>query len=138
MMLRTGQGCAPARRLRRPSATCHARRPVQPSRECSRLRSSASSRVSGFLFARRNHRDPFSWRPIMKTEDVKALAESALDVLAAQLESGQSAALRSYLAAMAQFHRYSINNVLLIQSQRPGATRVAGFATWGQVGRFVR
>jgi hypothetical protein len=29
----------------------------------------------------------------MKTEDTKALAESALDTLAAQLESGQSAAL---------------------------------------------
>jgi antirestriction protein ArdC len=74
----------------------------------------------------------------MKTEDVKALAESALDILAAQLESGQSAALRNYLAAMAQFHRYSINNVLLIHSQHPGATRVAGFATWRQLGRFVR
>jgi antirestriction protein ArdC len=74
----------------------------------------------------------------MKTEDVKALAESALDILAAQLESGQSAALRNYLAAMARFHRYSLNNVLLIQSQLPGATRVAGFATWRQLGRFVR
>jgi antirestriction protein ArdC len=74
----------------------------------------------------------------MKTEDTKALAESALDILATQLESGQSAALRNYLAAMAQFHRYSINNVLLIQLQRPDATRVAGFATWRQVGRFVR
>ena len=74
----------------------------------------------------------------MKTEDVKALAESALDILAAQLESGQSAALKGYLAAMARFHRYSLNNVLLIQSQRPGATRVAGFATWRQLGRFVR
>jgi hypothetical protein len=74
----------------------------------------------------------------MKTEDAKALAETALDILAAQLESGQSDALKSYLAAMAQFHRYSINNVLLIQSQRPGPTHVAGFATWRQLGRFVR
>ena len=74
----------------------------------------------------------------MKTEDTKALAESALDSLAAQLESGQSAALTMYLATMARFHRYSINNVILIQSQRPGATRVAGFRTWHQSGRFVR
>ena len=74
----------------------------------------------------------------MKTEDAKTLAESALDTLAAQLESGRSTALTTYLAAMARFHRYSVNNVLLIQSQRLGATRVAGFATWRQLGRFVR
>jgi hypothetical protein len=74
----------------------------------------------------------------MKTEDTKALAEAALDILAAQLESGQSESLKTYLAAVGRFHRYSINNVLLIQSQHPGATRVAGFATWRQLGRFVR
>jgi antirestriction protein ArdC len=74
----------------------------------------------------------------MKTEDTKALAGSALDILAAQLESGQSGPLTAYLAAMGRFHRYSINNVILIQSQRPGATRVAGFTTWRQFGRFVR
>jgi hypothetical protein len=74
----------------------------------------------------------------MKTEDAKTLAESALDTLAAQLDSGRSTALTAYLAAMARFHRYSVNNVLLIQAQRPGATRVAGFATWQQLGRFVR
>jgi antirestriction protein ArdC len=39
---------------------------------------------------------------------------------------------------MGRFHRYSINNVLLIHSQHPGATRVAGFATWRQLGRCVR
>ena len=74
----------------------------------------------------------------MKTEDAKILAESALETLTTQLESGRSAALTTYLAAMARFHRYSVNNVLLIQSQRPGAMRVAGFATWRQLGRFVR
>jgi hypothetical protein len=74
----------------------------------------------------------------MKIEDAKALAESAIDTLAAQLEAGHSAALTTYLDAMARFHRYSVNNVLLIQSQRPGATRVAGFAAWRQLGRFVR
>ena len=74
----------------------------------------------------------------MKTEDAKALAETALDILSAQLESGQSDSLRNYLAAMGRFHRYSINNLLLIQSQHPGAMRVAGFATWRQLGRFVR
>lgn len=39
---------------------------------------------------------------------------------------------------MARFHRYSINNICLIASQRPTASRVAGFHTWRTLGRFVR
>ena len=39
---------------------------------------------------------------------------------------------------MGRFHRYSWNNVLLIQAQRPAATRVAGYHTWRDLGRFVR
>jgi hypothetical protein len=39
---------------------------------------------------------------------------------------------------MARFHRYSVHNVYLIASQRPMATRVAGFHTWRTLGRFVR
>jgi antirestriction protein ArdC len=74
----------------------------------------------------------------MNTEDARALAESALDTLAAQLETGQSPALTAYLASMARFHRYSANNILLIHSQRRDATRVAGFSAWRRLGRFVR
>jgi len=74
----------------------------------------------------------------MKTEDAKALAESALDALAAQLEAGHSACLAAYLASMARFHRYSANNILLIHVQRQDATRVAGFSAWRKLGRFVR
>jgi hypothetical protein len=40
--------------------------------------------------------------------------------------------------AMARFHRYSFNNVCLIASQRPTATRVAGFHAWRSLNRFVR
>src|SRR5262249_29746391 len=42
------------------------------------------------------------------------------------------------LKTMARFHRYSVNNICLIASQRPTATRVAGFHTWRTLGRFVR
>lgn len=45
---------------------------------------------------------------------------------------------RSYLELQERFHRYSFNNVLLIGAQDPGATRVAGFATWKKLGRSVR
>lgn len=44
---------------------------------------------------------------------------------------------RRYLTAQAKFHTYSPGNVLLILSQRPDATQVAGFNTWRDLGRAV-
>jgi hypothetical protein len=43
-----------------------------------------------------------------------------------------------WLRAQRSFHRYSFSNTLLILRQFPEATRVAGFHSWRQVGRFVR
>jgi hypothetical protein len=37
-----------------------------------------------------------------------------------------------------EWRTFSLNNVFLIHSQRPEATRVAGFAAWRKLGRFVR
>lgn len=45
---------------------------------------------------------------------------------------------RSFLAAQAKFHTYSPGNVLLILAQNSQATRVAGFHTWRDLGRFVQ
>jgi hypothetical protein len=45
---------------------------------------------------------------------------------------------KRYLAFAARFHRYSANNSLLILVQRPGATRVAGYRRWRELGRQVR
>jgi hypothetical protein len=45
---------------------------------------------------------------------------------------------KRYLAFAARFHRYSANNSLLILVQRPGATRVAGYKRWRELGRQVR
>ena len=40
---------------------------------------------------------------------------------------------------MSRFHRYSVNNVMLIHSQKPNATRVAGFNKWrDDFGRHVK
>lgn len=45
---------------------------------------------------------------------------------------------RKYLATMSRFHRYSVNNTMLIYMQRPDATHVAGFSKWrDQFGRNV-
>jgi antirestriction protein ArdC len=74
----------------------------------------------------------------MSDEKVRKIAEEALERLTAALEAGQSEALKNYLSAMGRFHRYSWGNVLLIASQRPGATHVAGYHTWHDLGRFVK
>ena len=45
---------------------------------------------------------------------------------------------RKYLVTMSRFHRYSVNNTMLIYMQRPDATHVAGFNKWrDQFGRNV-
>lgn len=74
----------------------------------------------------------------MKTEQAKQLTQKALDELTGALKAGRSEALTAYLRAMSHFHRYSFSNVMLIWSQKPDATRVAGFRTWKKLGRYVR
>ena len=46
---------------------------------------------------------------------------------------------RNYLTTMSRFHKYSLNNVMLIHAQRPDATLVAGFSKWkNSFGRHVK
>ncbi len=73
----------------------------------------------------------------MKAEQAKQLAETGIANLANALEQGKSETLTAYLAAMARFHRYSFGNIMLIMTQMPDATRVAGFRTWKKLDRFV-
>ena len=60
-----------------------------------------------------------------------------------RLETGirelyESDRYRSYLSTMSRFHKYSVNNTLLIHLQMPNATLVAGFNTWkNKFGRYV-
>jgi len=49
-----------------------------------------------------------------------------------------SATWRAHLDVQGRFHHYSFSNSLLIGAQDPGASRVAGFATWKRLGRSVR
>jgi antirestriction protein ArdC len=74
----------------------------------------------------------------MKSEQVKELTENATEQLVAALKAGRSEALTGYLKAIGRFHRYSLHNVMLIASQKPNASYVAGFRTWNQLGRFVK
>ena len=81
---------------------------------------------------------PVSRETAMKTVDVNKQIQAALDRLIADLEKGKSESLTAYLATMSRFHRYSWSNVLLILTQCPVATHVAGFRAWNRFNRFVR
>jgi len=71
-------------------------------------------------------------------EERRAEAEALQASIAEQVEQlRQSEAWTRFLDFAQAFHRYSINNLLLILSQRPDATRVAGYRTWQSVGRQV-
>jgi len=52
-------------------------------------------------------------------------------------EARQSTLFTSYLRACGMFHNYSWHNCALIWSQKPEASRVAGFQTWKKLGRYV-
>src|SRR5271154_4944407 len=77
-------------------------------------------------------------RTIMKVEQAKQIVSKAIEELSQSLERGHSETLRNYLAAIGRFHRYSLRNVMLIASQKPSATHVAGFHAWHKLGRFVK
>ena len=65
------------------------------------------------------------------TEAHRRLAQAV-----AELVSGDD--WQAFLALAAKLHGYSARNVLLILSQAPWATQVAGYRTWQQLGRQVR
>lgn len=55
------------------------------------------------------------------------------------MELFESDRYRNYLTTMSRFHRYSLNNVMLIHAQKPNATLVAGFSKWkNSFGRHVK
>ncbi len=74
----------------------------------------------------------------MNSENVKKVTNQAIEQLITALNQGRSETLIQYLAAIGRFHRYSLRNVMLIASQKPAATHVAGFHAWHRLGRFVK
>jgi len=73
-----------------------------------------------------------------KAQEARRHIDQAIERLAAELNAGRSETLRAFLEMVGKFHRYSFGNVMLILSQRPDATRVAGYRTWQGLGRQVR
>ena len=50
----------------------------------------------------------------------------------------QSSMFKEYLDTMSRFWHYSYHNQILIHLQNKNASRVAGFATWNKLGRFIK
>jgi len=75
-----------------------------------------------------------------KTADERrAEADTLHESIGSQLEELTSTeGWARFLAFAAGFHSFSLSNVLLILSQRPDASRVAGFRQWQARGRQVR
>jgi antirestriction protein ArdC len=73
-----------------------------------------------------------------KPKNTQELIQVSIDALIKALEAGHSDVLSSYLRAMGKFHTYSFGNILLIATQRPTATHVAGIRTWNKLGRRVK
>lgn len=72
-------------------------------------------------------------------EERRAQAEALQASIADQVDQLRgSDAWQRFLDFSQAFHAYSLNNVLLILSQNPNATRVAGFRKWQELGRQVR
>jgi hypothetical protein len=89
--------------------------------------------------AQRNRSDsPYQGRTAQKDNPTQLIIKQAVDFLIQQVEAGKSETLTAYLNAMARFHNYSFGNIVAIARQRPTATRVAGFGTWKEMGRFVK
>jgi hypothetical protein len=77
--------------------------------------------------------------PRKSIEEKKAQAAALHESIATQVEAlRDSDRWTAFLAFASAFHAYSLNNVLLILSQRPDAERVAGFRKWQGLGRQVR
>jgi len=74
----------------------------------------------------------------MKPEDAVKIANNQLDALERALAAGHSDGLKAYLLASARLYKYSFGNQLLIYSQSPHASNVAGFVAWKRAKRSVK
>jgi len=72
------------------------------------------------------------------TAAARKMTEQAMEDLVGAVEAGTSDRLKTYLAMLGRFHRYSLGNVILIAAQFPAATLVAGYRRWQELGRQVR
>ena len=73
--------------------------------------------------------------PLEAQDEPKKSARERMKEITDSIEAGirdvfASGKYQQYLQTMSRFHRYSLNNTMLIFMQKPDATRVAGFNKW--------
>ncbi|MCH8851586.1 MAG: ImmA/IrrE family metallo-endopeptidase [Planctomycetes bacterium] len=74
-----------------------------------------------------------------KAQELRQRIDASIDTLAKAVDSVRaSETFTAYLRVQARFHKYSWGNAMLILSQRPEASRVAGYRTWKSLKRQVR
>jgi hypothetical protein len=74
-----------------------------------------------------------------KAAALRAEIAARLETLAALTDQARiGEEMQAYLQFIGRFHRYSFHNVMLILSQRPDATLVAGYRKWQDMGFQVR
>ncbi len=73
-----------------------------------------------------------------KIRSVRQMVRAGVELLAHDIEAGHPEVLSECLRAMARFHTYSFGNILLIATQRPTASQVAGWRGWNELGRRIK
>ena len=74
-----------------------------------------------------------------RAHELTAKINESITGLCAETDAAkQSETYLAWLSTVSRFYKYSFGNCLLIWSQAPEATRVAGFNTWKSLGRFVK
>jgi antirestriction protein ArdC len=77
-------------------------------------------------------------RPVLTEQQREQRRAEQRELVVASIEQLRSSdGWRAYLAARARFRSYSARNVLLILTQHPSSTRVAGFRAWLDLGWCV-
>jgi antirestriction protein ArdC len=74
-----------------------------------------------------------------KAESLNVTLTEAIEALASETDAvKQNEMFKAWLRSASRFYKYSWGNQLLIATQCPSATQVAGFNTWRSMGRFVQ
>jgi len=74
-----------------------------------------------------------------KAKELRSKIDASIESLANAIDEVRaSEAFKQFLDVQSRFHHYSWHNTMLIATQCPDATRVAGFNTWKKIERIVR
>jgi len=74
-----------------------------------------------------------------KARELRSTIDQQVESLAKAVDAVRASAdFQAYLDVQARFHRYSWCNTMLIYSQRPNASQVAGYRAWQKLNRQVR